>query len=190
MANFCRPQARYINSKNTAIFWKLIHIFDNIKLTLYPHLNSSQPVLPYEWRNRFVSTTVHSINMWFHSYTWNGFSTKFTWYYNMCLFMSINWLWVFKDLVTFITFYIRGIMFLFVMIPQFNYSFDQGNLIKSMDNKTIRRWGFRRLHPFDYICFLLSNTNYIRKQLQCFIQFFPKKYFLNGNHIKGTFLTA
>ena len=105
-------------------------------------VNSSQPVLPYEWRNRFVSTTVHSINMWFHSYAWNGFSTKFTGYYNMRLFMSIHWLWIFKDLVTFFTFYIRWIMLLFVMIPQFNYSFDQGNLLKSIDNKNIRR-----LHP-------------------------------------------
>ena len=125
-----------MNSQNTAILLKLIHIFDKIKLTLYPPLNSSQPVLPYEWRNRFVSTTVHSINMWFHSYTWNGFSTKFTWYYNMRLFMSIYWLWIFKDLVAFITFYIRWIMLLFVMIPQFNYSFDQGNLLKGIENRT------------------------------------------------------
>ena len=114
--------------------------FSDLATALYPRVNSSQPVLPYKWRNKFVSTTVHSIDMWFHSYTWNRFSTKFTWYYNMRLFMSINWLWVFKDLVTFITFYIRWIMLLFVMIPQFNYTFDQGNLIKSMDNKTIRRW--------------------------------------------------
>ena len=38
---------------------------------------------------------------------------------------------------------------------------DQGNLLKGIDNKTVRTYGFRRLHPlFTYVLFSVTKTFY------------------------------
>ena len=63
----------------------------------------------------------------------------------------------------------------------------QGNLLRGIDNKTVRKQEISRLHRPVYICSLLSNTHYITTKwfkIAVFLDIiFPNKYFLNGIHI-------
>ena len=62
----------------------------------------------------------------------------------------------------------------------------QSNFLRGIDKKTEEELEEREFHVV-YLCSLLSNTHFIRKQngskLQSFLYIiFSKKYFLNGNH--------